>query len=133
MNKFFLAVFLGAMLCASACEKKEEKILPKVGSTDQVDASGKSRMERDEFIKQAQKEVDELGVKLADIRKKAVKATGNAKEKLDKQVLALELEQKSVEEKLATLKSEMGEKWKELKADVTSSIEQFKQSVKNAI
>lgn len=133
MNKLLLALLLGVMLSTSACEKKEERILPKIGSTDQIDAAEKSMFEREAFISQAQNEMDELGVKLADIRKKAVDATGSVKEKMKMQVLALEQEQRNAEEKLANLRSVMGEKWKELKAGVTSAVEQFKQSVKNAI
>ena len=133
MNKLLPVLLLGLMLAVSACEKKEERILPKVGATDQTDASEKSSSDREAFIQQAQKEIDELADKLADIRKKAVAATGTAKDKLDQQVLALEQEQKNVAEKLANLKSEVGEKWKDLKAGVTVAIEQFKKSVQNAI
>jgi len=133
MNKFLPVLLLGLMLATSACEKKEERILPKVGSTEQADAVEKSGSDRAAFIQQAQKELDELGIKLGDIRKKAVAATGTAKDKLDQQLLALEQERRNVEEKLANLKSEVGEKWKDLKAGVTAAIEQLKQSVQNAI
>lgn len=133
MNKLLPVLLLGLMLAAAACEKKEERILPKVGSTDQTDAIEKSSSERVAFVQQAQKEIDEVGDKLADIRKKEVAATGTAKDKLDQQVLALEQEQKNVAEKLANLKSEVGEKWKDLKAGVTAAIEQLKKSVQNAI
>jgi len=134
MNKLLPALLLGLMLATtSACEKKEERILPKVGATDQTDATEKSSSDREAFIQQAQKEIDELGDKLANIRKKALAATGTAKDKLDQQVLALEQEQKNVAEKLANLKSEVGEKWRDLKAGVTAAIEQLKKSVQNAI
>jgi len=133
MNKLLFALLLGGIVSLSACEKKEERILPKVGSTAQINVQEQSRVEHEEFTKQTQKELDELGLKLSELRKKAVVATGKAKEKLDQQVAALEQEQKIVQEKLVRLKSEIGEKWKELKDGVTRSIDQFRQSVKNAI
>jgi hypothetical protein len=133
MNKLLPLLLLGLMLAITACEKKEERILPKVGSTDQTEAFEKPGPDRVAFIHQAQQEIDELGIRLADIRKKAVAATGKAKDKPDRQDLALEQEQKNVEEKLASLNSEAGEKWKGLKAGVIAAIEQLKKSVQNAI
>jgi predicted nucleic acid-binding Zn-ribbon protein len=134
MTQLLLLPFLlGLILTISACDKRDERILPKLGSADQVDVKGKSALEREEFIRQAQQEVDELRVKLSDIKARAIAATGQAKAKLDQQVLALEQEQRVVEEKLANLKTEIGEKWKELKTGVTAAIEQFKQSLKNSI
>jgi len=121
------------MLAGSGCEKKEERILPKVDSANQIEAGEQSRIEREEFIRQAQKEIDDLGVELDEIRKKAVEATGAVKNKLDQKIMALEQEQKNVEEKLVNLKAEAGEKWKELKAGVTAAIEKLRQSVQDAI
>jgi predicted nucleic acid-binding Zn-ribbon protein len=124
---------VGGMLAGLGCEKREERILPKVDSANQIEAGEQSRIEREEFIRQAQKEIDDLGVKLDDIRKKAVEATGAVKNKLDQKIVALEQEQKSVEEKLANLKAETGEKWKELKAGVTAATEKLRQSVQDAM
>lgn len=134
MNKLLTVLMIGLMLAGTACEKKEERILPKVGSAEQVDASQvaaseQARIEREAFISQAQAQIDELGKKLADVRQKAVTATGKAKEKLNQQVLVLEKEQRNVEENLANLKSALGETWKDFKSGVTSAIEQFKQAV----
>lgn len=131
MNKLLTMLIFGLVLAVSACEKKEERMLPKVGTSEKVDVAvaEKVRVERDAFINQAQKQLDELAAKLADLKKKAVTATGKAKEKLNQQVLVLEQEQKNVEENLANLKSALGEKWKDFKSGVTGSIEQFKQAV----
>jgi len=133
MDKLLLMLLSVLILGTAACEKKEERILPKVEPALQSDAGKQSKLERDAFIQKAQKEFDELGDKLTELRKKAVDATGSAREKLDQQLLALEQEQKDVAEKLANLKSAIGEKWKEFKSEFTTSFEKFKQSVKNAI
>lgn len=134
MKKFLPFLLLLLIFGAAACEKKkEEQILPKVGSAAKSDAGERSVMEREAFIRQAQQESDELAVKLADLRRKALNATGSSREKLNQQLVALEEEQRNVAEKLVNLKSAIGEKWKELKSDFTTSIEKFKQSVKNAV
>lgn len=133
MNKLLLVLMLGGVLAGSGCEKREERILPKVDSANKIEAGEQSRIEREEFIRQAQKEIDDLGVKLDDIRKKTVEATGAVKNKFDQKIVALEQEQKNVEEKLANLKAEAGEKWKELKAVVTAAIEKLRQSVQDAM
>jgi len=134
MNQLLLVPLLsGLLLTISACDKKDEGILPKLNSVDRVDVKEKSALEREEFIRQAQQEIDEMHIKLSYIRARAVAATGQAKEKLDRQVLLLEQEQKVVEEKLSNMKAEIGEKWKDLKTGVTAAIEQFKQSLKNSI
>ena len=133
MNKLLPLLLLGMLLSISACEKKEERILPKVATTTQNNVADQARMERDAFASKAQIELDELGVKLAEIRKKAVDASGNARKSINRQVLALEQEQKSVEENLANMKSAIGASWMEFKDGVTASIEKFKQSVKSAM
>jgi hypothetical protein len=65
MNILLPVLMLGLLLATTACEKKEERILPKVGSTDQTEVLEKSATECVAFIQQAQNEIDELGIKLA--------------------------------------------------------------------
>lgn len=79
MNKLFLVIQLGLMLATQACEKKEERILPKVGSMARIDAGEQSGSEREKFIRQTQREMDELAIKLLDIRQKAQGVTGRAR------------------------------------------------------
>lgn len=134
MNKFLLVLLSVLLVFIAACEKKkEEQILPKVDAVVPAEIGEQAKLERETFVREAQKELDELAVSLAEIRKKAVVARGSAREKLDQQIQALEQEQKDVAGKLLNLKSAIGEKWQELKSDFTTSFEKFKQSVKNAI
>jgi hypothetical protein len=127
MNNLLLVMLLGMLLFTSACERKEERILPKVDSIEQVDATEQSRLEREAFLKSARIEIDAIKIKMDELRKNAVIATGKAKDKLDQQILALEQEQKLVDQKLAEIESAIGETWKELKSGVTEEIEKFKQ------
>jgi cation transport regulator ChaC len=134
MHNLWLALVMGLMLSFTACEKKkEEGILPKVDSASQIETGKPSSIERDAFIRQVQQEIDKQAAELADIRNKAAVATGQAKDKLEQQLKKLEQEKKIVDEKLAGLKASVGEKWKELKADVVSAIDKFRQSVKSAM
>jgi hypothetical protein len=134
MNKWLMALVLGLVVAATACERhNEERNLPKVDSAVQVNEGDKSGSERDEFVREAQREIDELAAKMAGIRNRTLAATGQAKETFEQQLAELEQEQKIVEAKLASLKSAIGDKWKELKADVTAAIGKFKQSLKNAL
>lgn len=132
MNKLLLALLIGMLLGSSACEKKEEGTLPKVDSAMQAGDGDQYMTERDEFVRKAQKELDELGVKLAGLERIAADATGSAQERLDQKIVALQDEQKIVEEKLANLKSAAGEKWKELKAAVTEGIDKLKAAMQSS-
>lgn len=132
MHKLLLVIAMA--LSVIACEKKKgERILPKVDFTARADVLNQSSVERDAFIKQIQQEIDEQAATLSSLRKKAAAATGKAKENLEREIKTLEQEQKVVEEKLAGLKSSIGEKWKELKADVRAASDKFRQSIKNAM
>lgn len=73
-----------------------------------------------------------LALAVSTCEKKAQEATGEAKAKLDQQIRKLEQEQKAAEQKLAELKSTIGEKWKELKAGVTDAIDRLNQSIRKA-
>lgn len=134
MHKLLLVIAVGLTLSMIACEnKKDEGILPKVDATAQAEGANQSSSERDTFVKQVQQEIDKQAAELAGIRKRAAAATGKAKENLDQQIKRIEQEQKVLEEKLAALKASIGEKWKELKADVNAAVDKFRQSVKNAM
>lgn len=133
MNKLLLVLLSVLLVFTAACEKKEEQILPKVDAVAPGEVGEQAKLEREMYVREAQKELDELAISLAEIRKKAVVARGNAREKLDQQIQTLEQEQKDVAGKLFNLKSAIGDKWQELKSDFATSFEKFKQSVKNAI
>ncbi len=137
-NKLLFTIFLGVLLCASACDRKGERALPEIVSANtqsittagQVAGRQEAGSERDEFVNKAQRDIDALNLKLAEVKKRAERATGKAKTQLDRQIVVLEREMKNGEAKLAELKSAIGEKWKELQAGVTAAIEQLKQSIK---
>lgn len=129
MNRLLPLLMLGLLFAITACEQKEERNIPRVESADQADAALQSRLEREAFISQAQNEIDTLDVRVAEIRKKAMEATGAARAKLTQHISELEQKHKNVEEKLAGLRMEIDEKWKVMKVEVTAAIEQFRKAV----
>lgn len=130
MNRLFLMVSL--LFVFAACDKKDERVLPKTEPANPYSEQDKSKVERDEFIRYAQKELDELAIKVAEVRKKSADLRGKAKANFEHQIERLEQEHKRLEENLATLKAQVGEKWKELKAGITENIGQLKNSIKDA-
>jgi hypothetical protein len=130
------AVMIGLTFILSACEKGEEKTPPKVSSQDvkkeAQEAAGTAaqyaKQERDEFVKNAQKELDALGARVDEFKKQAQEATGDAKTKLDQQLKNLQEEQQVAEKKLADLKAASGNAWEDMKAGVEAAINHLKQS-----
>ncbi|BAN35892.1 hypothetical protein SCD_n02081 [Sulfuricella denitrificans skB26] len=135
MKRILLPMLLGLALTVSAAENREEGAPPRTDSADvrketgeAIDAmTAKARQERDEFVVKAQKEMAELNQKMAELKKKAKKLSGEAKAELDRQIQNLEPELKAAEQKLADLKTDTSEKWEELKAGVSGAIDRLKQ------
>jgi len=140
MNRLLILLLLGVSLALSACQKKEDETAPKMSSEEvkkevkeaAVAVGEHVNQERNEFVDKVQKEMDELNNKLAELKKQALEATGEAKTKLDQQIQNLEQELKAAEQKLADLKSATGDKWNELKAGVSDAVEHLKQSFQKA-
>lgn len=134
MNRSLMLLILGMTLILSACEKKEEAAPPVTSAEDvQKEAAeitaakaDQEMLARNEFVAKTQQELDELNVKLVELKDKAKVLTGEAKAKIDQQVQNLEQEQKTAAQKLDELKAATGEKWNELKAGVSATIERTK-------
>ena len=138
MNRLLMLVVLGLSFILSACGKKDEAAPPKTGvegvKQEAAAAIGaaeeQAKQMRNEFVAKAQQEMDELNAKLAELKTKAQKLTGEAKVKINQQIQNLEQEQKTAAQKLGELKSATGEKWNELKAGASEAVDRFKKSVK---
>ena len=139
MNRLLMPVLLGLSLALSACEKKEEAAPPATSEGVKQEATAatgaaeeQAKQMRNEFVAKAQQEMDELNAKLAELKTKAQTLTGEAKVRIDQQLKSLEQEQKTAAQKLGDLRAATGEKWNELKAGVSESVDRFKKSVKTA-
>jgi hypothetical protein len=87
---------------------------------------------RDQFIAKADKELGAAQTKIADLERKAAAATGEAKIKLDQQLVSLKQELKVASDKLAALKATSVEKWKEFEVDVSKAMERVRASIAKA-
>lgn len=84
---------------------------------------------RDRFIAAADADIARGKSKLAELEKKASEANAEAKSKLDAQVVALKLDLKSAEEKLAELKQATIKKWASMEAGVSRSLARLHKSM----
>jgi TolA-binding protein len=139
MNRYLpvlLAALLGLAWILAACEKKEEKAPPKVSFEDVKKQTQEAvetavqfaKQERDEFIQKAQKDLDALNGKLEELKKQAQGETGEAKDKMDRQIKNLQEQQQVAEKKLSNLKSATGDAWKDLKTGTEAAIDSIRKS-----
>lgn len=139
-NNLALAFLTGSVLALSACGKKEETPAPKVERMAMTNnllrvagtAERDMKQERSEFVKKAQKDIDELDAKIMELKQKAESATGKAKRKMEYEIGKLQPLRKAAVEKLDELKVSTGEAWRNLKAGVESAIDRLRQAVMSA-
>ena len=91
-----------------------------------------AEQERDKYIRQAQKEVDELRVDIDRLEIKAQAARDDVKARLDADIKALDKKWDATEAKLGDVKSANAKAWKRLKFGMDSTIEDLKQSLARA-
>jgi len=91
-----------------------------------------AEQERDKYIRQAQKEVDELRVDIDRLEIKAQAARDDVKARLDADIKALDKKWDATEAKLGDVKSANAKAWKRLKSGMDSTIEDLKQSLARA-
>jgi TolA-binding protein len=137
MNRLLLAVFFGLMIASSSWGSSTEPLSSQTSpSNSQKPAQGttgtsaeKLKKEREAFIRKSQDELGDLNRHIAELRRMARKKTGEARITINQEIRLLEDDRKAAEQKLARLRVEIGEKWDELKSEVTDAIEQLKKSV----
>lgn len=137
MLRLLIPVLIGLSVLFSGCEKKEEFVTPKTNgeSAKQEAAPGtqsaqeQAKQVRDEFVAKMQQEMEELNVKLTELRTKAQAMSGQAREQVEQQIKNLEQEQKEATAKFESLKSATAEKWEELKAGAADALDRFKKSM----
>lgn len=91
-----------------------------------------AEQERDKYIRQAQKEVDELRVGIDRLGAKAQAARDDVKTALDADIKALDKKWETAESKLGDVKAANAKAWKRLKSGMDSAIEDLKQSLTQA-
>lgn len=116
---------------------KDGKIVLPGATKDAVKAMPKfdyasTSITREQFVAKADKDLLAAQSKIADLERKAAAASGEAKTKLDQQLVSLKQELKVASDKLAALKAASVEKWKEFEVDVSKAMERVRASITKA-
>jgi hypothetical protein len=91
-----------------------------------------AEQERDMYIRQAQKEIDELHAGIDQLGVKARAARDDAKARLEAEIKTLNKKWDATESKLGDVKSVNARAWEKLKSGMDSAIEDLKQSLARA-
>lgn len=129
MSKYWLLLLLGSGLSSPGLAERNDP--PKTESATtipesrQTPAPDASRRERDEIVIHAQRAMDELRAAVEELKKRADKASGDAKDKVEQQLRALQDEQKRLEKKFLELKAATAQQWRELQDEIERAIGRF--------
>lgn len=91
-----------------------------------------AEQERDKYIRQAHKEIDELRTDIDRLAAQARTARAEAKVKLDKDIKILNEKRDAAAKKLSELQSANAGAWQQLKSGMDRTIEDLKQSFAKA-
>jgi len=133
MVRLLIPVVLGAALSLGACEKKAsaDKVSPaevqeKVADAMQS-AADYAKQEKDEYVAQVQKEMDEARQDIDRLKAKAKTAGTKAKAEIERDIKVAEAKWDVAEKKLRELKAAGVESWKHLRADMDKAVDDVKQ------
>jgi len=149
MNRLIPAALLSLPLVLTACGDREhtaaapQSTPQKSVSADDVTRDTKqavdtateyAKMQKREFIAEAEREVQELRASLDDLKKRASTATAETKDKMQDALRDLEREQDQlqVQQKLTELKSATADTWQSAKAGFEDAIEKLRESYEKA-
>lgn len=139
MNRTTLVLAVAASLTAFGCSKEVPPAKPEASAADvrqeATEAAGpaaqSAEQEKDQYIRDAQQELDRMKERVASLNSQAKAATGEAKAKLDAQVADLQAQWLVLDARLADLKRATAEKWQEAKASFNEQMREMKQSLDN--
>ncbi|MDO8653064.1 MAG: PRC-barrel domain-containing protein [Undibacterium sp.] len=86
----------------------------------------------EKFVAKAEQDLAKAKEKLAEIQKKSATVTGEAKVKMDQQIIVLQKDLKAAEDKLAEMKRAGAKRWKEFESGVNKTMARMKQSLEDA-
>ena len=94
-----------------------------------VAKESKAAQTKDEYVKKAHAEIDELSGKIDALERKAKKKGSTAHEEMDKDIKDLKARRKTAKSDLAQLKSAGGKAWTDLKSGVDQAIADLKKGL----
>jgi TolA-binding protein len=129
-----LTMALSAALALLGCEKPSSTPDPdskisnakkKIG--DAVDATTEAaKAKRDEYVLAMSKQLDELNVKVDELKGRVAKANDQAKEGLAKKLKEAEVKRALAAKKLDELKAAGADRWEKVKEGVGSALDDLK-------
>ena len=137
MRRAWLLPAIACLLVLSACNGPTEKKESGVASDqfrkalDQEQAQAERK--KQEFVKRAQAELDQLDKQMADLQAQATKANAKTRKQIDKSIAELEPRRKTAEQRLNQLKSSSGKAWTDLKDGVTAAIDDLSAACSSAV
>ena len=130
-----LSLVLVPVLLSVGCEKNASSTKPsdvKVANAkekikDAADATAAAaKAKQDEYVRDMNKQLDELNAKYEEWKAKAVKAEGQAKKDLEKKLEEAKVKHDAAAKKLEELKTAGADRWEKVKEGVGSAFEDLK-------
>lgn len=118
-------VELDGKLVMSGATKDSLKAMPKFDYSSDTTAY-------DQFVAKSEQEIAKAKEKSIEMQNKAASLKGDAKVKMDQQLLVLQRDMKAAEDKLAEMKHAGAKKWKEFDNDINKAMERVKHALENA-
>jgi len=132
-----LALALAVALLPLGCSTNPSSNPPSKSKTsdakekinEAVDATGEAaKAKKDEFVRDFQKGLDVLDVKLKALEHRAAEATGDAKKELDEKVKVAKAKRDVAAKKLSELKEASHDRWEKVKDGVGNAFDDLKKA-----
>lgn len=115
-----------AMADVSLTITKGDEETPAAIETNATIDDDAARAEWDAHIKQMRADLDALQAKYNDLKDRAAKATGNAKDDLDRRVTAAKIKLDAAEERLEEAKDAAPDRWEKIKEGFGGAMDELK-------
>lgn len=141
MNKKLVLIGACALAILAGCDKKEETPTttaePEMQQPQQPQepvATTDSAMsqEKDEFVAKTEEAINGMESQIKELEGRAQVAKDDAKKELEQQAQNLRQELEQTRTKLTALKNESGDAWKNMKEDVSASVQRLKDACDRA-
>jgi peptidoglycan hydrolase CwlO-like protein len=130
--KLTTIVMLLVLTSILACgESEKAKALRKEGAEAGAAAKDYLKEKKDEFVAASEKELNQLGKEVDELRQKLATATADAREALKRKLDELEPKEAEAKKKLAELQAAAADRWEDLKTGTSNAIAEFKKAFKN--
>jgi hypothetical protein len=136
-RQFKSVIFVVSILLIAACNRNEGAIPKTTGNQQPApavsDNSGApSQTERDNYLKSAREELDQLHRKIDELSDKAKNSSADLKSKWEPKRAELQGDLEVAEKKLQDLKGASASAWTNLKQSLNESIEKLRSAIQNA-